>query len=38
MEVDELLVDLAAMDILRDLERGIPRYNEFRKLATKKPA
>lgn len=25
-------VDLAAVDILRDRERGVPRYNEFRRL------
>jgi hypothetical protein len=25
-------VDLAALDILRDRERGVPRYNEFRRL------
>ncbi|MBD1999279.1 catalase [Leptolyngbya sp. FACHB-541] len=29
---DNRLVDLAAVDILRDRERGVPRYNEFRKL------
>jgi hypothetical protein len=28
-------VDLATIDILRDRERGIPRYNEFRKLLRK---
>ncbi|MBI3249666.1 MAG: peroxidase [Deltaproteobacteria bacterium] len=28
---DGLLLDLAAVDILRDRERGVPRYNEFRK-------
>lgn len=26
------LIDLAAIDVLRDRERGIPRYNEFREL------
>ncbi len=31
-------MDLAATDILRDRERGVPRYNEFRKLLHKKPA
>lgn len=25
-------IDLAAVDILRDRERGVPRYNEFRRL------
>ena len=29
---DGRLVDLAAVEILRDRERGVPRYNEFRKL------
>lgn len=24
-------IDLAAVDIFRDRERGVPRYNEFRK-------
>ncbi len=28
----EELVDLAAIDILRDRERGVPRYNRFRQL------
>jgi hypothetical protein len=31
------LVDLAATDILRSRERGVPRYNEFRRLLHKKP-
>ena len=30
-------VDLAATDILRSRERGVPRYNEFRRLLRKKP-
>ena len=29
--------DLAAVDILRDRERGVPRYNQFRRLFHKKP-
>jgi len=29
---DAPLIDLAAVDILRDRERGVPLYNEFRKL------
>ncbi|TDI35034.1 MAG: peroxidase [Acidobacteria bacterium] len=29
---DGALVDLAAIDILRDRERGVPRYNDFREL------
>ncbi|BCU78387.1 peroxidase family protein [Luteolibacter sp. LG18] len=29
-DIEEVL-DLAAVDILRDRERGVPRYNEFRK-------
>jgi hypothetical protein len=30
-------LDLAAVDILRDRERGVPRYNEFRRLFHKEP-
>jgi hypothetical protein len=30
-------VDLAAVDILRDRERGVPRYNQFRRLVHKTP-
>ena len=30
-------LDLAAVDILRDRERGVPRYNQFRKLLRKDP-
>ena len=30
-------LDLAAVDILRDRERGVPRYNQFRRLFHKKP-
>ena len=29
--------DLAAVDVLRDRERGVPRYNEFRRLLRKDP-
>jgi hypothetical protein len=29
---DGSLVDLATIDVLRDRERGVPRYNEFRRL------
>src|SRR5439155_14220846 len=29
---DGSLVDLAAIDVLRVRERGVPRYNEFRRL------
>ena len=28
-------LDLAAVDILRDRERGVPRYNQFRRLLNK---
>ena len=31
------LIDLAAIDVLRDRERGIPRYNEFRRLIQRRP-
>lgn len=30
-------VDLAAVDVLRDRERGVPRYNQFRRLLGKEP-
>jgi hypothetical protein len=36
LEGDERL-DLAAVDILRDRERGVPRYNQFRRLLRKPP-
>jgi hypothetical protein len=29
---NEVLLDLAAVDIMRDRERGVPRYNQFRQL------
>jgi len=29
---EEKYIDLASIDILRDRERGVPRYNEFREL------
>ena len=28
----EELIDLAAIDIIRDRERGVPRYNRFREM------
>jgi hypothetical protein len=31
-KADGTVVDLAAMDVLRIRERGVPRYNEFRRL------
>jgi hypothetical protein len=31
-QTTEELIDLAAIDILRDRERGVPRYNRFREL------
>lgn len=31
-------LDMGAVDILRDRERGVPRYNEFRRLFHMKPA
>src|SRR5262249_53354105 len=33
----EELVDLAAIDLVRDRERGVPRYNRCRQLLHKKP-
>ncbi len=35
---DGSLLDLAAVDILRSRERGVPRYNEFRRLLRMRPA
>ncbi len=35
---DGQLMDLAAVDILRSRELGVPRYNEFRRLLHLKPA
>jgi len=32
IEPDGSIIDLATTEILRDRERGVPRYNEFRKL------
>lgn len=37
-KADGELVDLGAIDILRTRERGVPRYNEFRRLFRLKPA
>lgn len=31
------LTDVAAVDILRDRERGVPRYNDFRRMLHKRP-
>jgi hypothetical protein len=35
---DGSIQDLASVDILRDRERGVPRYNRFRKLIHMRPA
>ncbi len=37
LRFDNERLDLAAVDILRDRERGVPRYNQFRRLI-RKPA
>jgi hypothetical protein len=37
-EPDGTMLDLAATDILRNRERGVPRYNEFRRQFHLKPA
>jgi Animal haem peroxidase len=37
-KADGTQVDLAAIDVLRVRERGVPRYNEFRRLFRLKPA
>jgi hypothetical protein len=34
---DGVVLDLAAIDILRMRERGVPRYNEFRRFLHKRP-
>jgi hypothetical protein len=34
---DGVRVDIAAVDIMRDRERGVPRYNQFRRLFHKPP-
>jgi hypothetical protein len=36
-EPDGTLIDLATIDIMRIRERGVPRYNEFRKLMHRPP-
>jgi hypothetical protein len=36
-EGNQVYLDLAAVDIMRDRERGVPRYNEFLRLIHKKP-
>jgi hypothetical protein len=38
MRPDGSELDLAAVDILRSRERGVPRYNQFRRLFRLKPA
>lgn len=35
--VPKRTLDLAATDIMRDRERGVPRYNKFRQLLNKEP-
>ncbi len=37
-EPDKTIIDLAATDILRTRERGVPRYNEFRRRFHLEPA
>lgn len=37
-KADGSVVDLATIDVLRVRERGVPRYNEFRRLFRLKPA
>ncbi|XXT14600.1 peroxidase family protein [Sorangium sp. So ce429] len=34
---DGTKIDLASIDVMRDRERGVPRYNEFRRLLHRKP-
>jgi hypothetical protein len=35
VKLNEPLLDMAAIDIMRDRERGVPRYNRFRELVGK---
>src|SRR5258708_10793589 len=37
VEIDGTEVDLAALDLMRTRERGVPRYNQFRQLLHKPP-
>lgn len=37
VELDGTITDLAALDLVRTRERGVPRYNEFRTLMHKAP-
>ena len=37
VEPDGSIIDLATTEILRDRERGVPRYNEFRRLVHRPP-
>jgi hypothetical protein len=37
VEMDGTEVDLAALDLMRTRERGVPRYNQFRQLLHKPP-
>ncbi|WP_217159701.1 peroxidase family protein [[Mycobacterium] fortunisiensis] len=37
-QVDGTLLDLGTVDVIRSRERGVPRYNEFRRLFRLKPA
>jgi hypothetical protein len=38
MRTDGIAIDLATVDILRSRERGVPRYNEFRRQLRLRPA
>jgi hypothetical protein len=38
MRTDGIPIDLAAVDVLRSRERGVPRYNEFRRQLRLRPA
>ncbi|MGH6899341.1 MAG: peroxidase family protein [Geminicoccaceae bacterium] len=35
---EKIRIDLAAIDLMRDRERGVPRYNQFRRLLRLPPA
>jgi hypothetical protein len=37
-EIGRSRIDLATIDVMRDRERGVPRYNRFRQLVHREPA
>lgn len=35
---ETIMIDVAALDVMRDRERGVPRYNDFRRMLRMRPA